>query len=365
MIDRERAVQRRLRVHAHAEPMRFFRLLSHMRANRRSLRAELGEAYPDIALIWSLSGLCGLLIAELQRAGIPTTFAVLDSWPRRHEHEDPWYHWWTAPLPIQSRILRRSFHSLGLTRLLQSRFPLFRTGDLGFRRAFFSSRALRDSTRNAGFHVEGSEIIPYCIGRGDFPPAALRRPELRRILWIGKIDADDDPMTAVQTIQELRHNGAMRFNLDVFGRGDAMAESRLHNHLRTSQLGGAVTIRHVAGEELTALFSSYDLFLHTARYPGPFPQILLRAMAAQLPVVSTVEGSCGDVIRDGENAIAIRAGHPVDSANKILKLAQDASLVERIARQGYEDVLNIYSSAIVAGRIDKLLTSLLQRRSEV
>lgn len=363
VLDRERAAQRCLDVSTTLKPRSFLEAFYHVRINRRAVRAELAEARPDVALIWSLAGLSSLPVWELQQSSIPTLFAVFDNWPRQQERDDPWYYWWTAPLPVGPRLLRRGFYATGLARLLRDRFPLRRPAELRFQHAFFASRALRESIAHAGFAVEGSEIIPWCISREDFPPTAPRRPELRRILWIGKLDADDDPMTAVQTIQELRHHGAMKFNLDLFGRGDPALEHRLHNYVRTAQLGGVVNIRHVAGEELSALFSSYDLLLHTARYPGPFPRMLLRAMAAQLPIVSTVEGSAGDVVRHGENAIAIRVGNPVDGANKILELAQDAALVARIAKQGYDDVLNSYAAPIVAGRIDKLLTDLVRQQA--
>ncbi len=162
-------------------------------------------------------------------------------------------------------------------------------------------------------------------------------------------------MTAIQAIQELRHNGTMQYSLDLFGRGDVAFESRLHDYVRNAQLGGAVTIRHANTEELASLFPTYDLFLHTARYPEPFPLVLLRAMAARTPVVTTLEGGAADIVRDGENATVFRTGNPADCAAKLLEVVADREGIERRTALAYREVLDDYSALVVAGRIERLL----------
>jgi glycosyltransferase involved in cell wall biosynthesis len=153
-----------------------------------------------------------------------------------------------------------------------------------------------------------------------------------------------------------------RFSLDIFGRGDVAFESRLHDYLRDSQLAGAVTIRHTSVEELAALFPTYDIFLFTPRYPEPFPLVLLRAMAARLPVVTTVEGSCADVVRNGENAITFRTGDPVDCAQKISQVAAEREAVEQMTERAYREVLDNYSALTVAGRVERFLHEIVGSR---
>lgn len=359
VLDRERAVVRVLKVQSEPVLRSFVRIFGDERRNRRAIRHELNKALPDVAVIWSLAGLSGVAISELQRRRIPVVFAVLDSWPRRRDPEDPWYHWWTAPLPTGPRVLRKMFHCTGLTRAFRARFPLCHPTELRLQRAFFASRALRSSMADTGFVVKDGEIIPCCIGREEFPMAAARRPELRRILWIDPLDSDHDPLTAVQTIQELRHHGAMQFTLDLVGGNGAM-EARVHEYLRSAQLtGGVVNVRTPGPRGHAALFPNFDVFLRTARNPAAFPQILLQAMAAQLPVVSTVEGSSADIIRHNENGIAIRAGNPVDAATKIIELADNGDHAARLARQGYDDVVEHYTSAAVARKVETLLASVV------
>lgn len=229
--------------------------------------------------------------------------------------------------------------------------------------AFFASKSLRDSIRRGGFSVEGSEIVPNCIGRDEFPSQQGRRDDPRRLLWIGSLTAEGDAMTAIQALQELRHNGEMRFSLDLFGRGDASFESKLHDYVRNSQLGGAVTIRHASVEEMSSLFPTYDIFLFTARNPGPFPLVLLRAMAARIPVVTTLEGSCADFVTANKNALVMGTGDPVDLAKKIFEVTNDREATERMTEFAYRDVLDNYSAITVAGKVERILNEATRERS--
>lgn len=362
--DREALAQRRLAVGSYdrESATAFFKLLRNERKNLRALREELDQLNPDVALVWGMAGLSNCLLWELERRGIRTAFAVLDHWPRHRVREDPWYQWWLSPLPLGPRVVRRALYATRLSRVVQKQLPVRRPTELNLHRAFFASRALRESIRTAGYHVNGGEVIPCCIARDEFPGQAQRRDELRRLLWIGPLDTDRDPMTAIQAIQELRHNGEMRFSLDIFGRGDVAFESRLHDYLRDSQLAGAVTIRHTSVEELVALFPTYDMFLFTSRYPEPFPLALLRAMAARLPIVTTVEGSCADIVHNGENAYTFRTGDPVDCARKIFQVASDRALVDQTTERAYRDVLDNYSALTVAGRIERFLNEIVRSR---
>jgi glycosyltransferase involved in cell wall biosynthesis len=170
-------------------------------------------------------------------------------------------------------------------------------------------------------------------------------------------------MTAIQALQELRHNGEMRFSLDIFGRGDVAVESRLHDYVRNSQLGGAVTIRHAGVEEIGSLFPTYDIFLFTARNPGPFPLVLLRAMAARIPVVTTLEGSCADFISANKNALVMGTSDPVDLAKKIFQVTNEREATERMTEYAYRDVLDNYSALTIAGRVERIINEATRERT--
>jgi len=355
IADREPQVNRRLRLFTPHGPRDFLRLFLTQRYNRRVLTEELNQLMPDLVVVWGMSGLSHSLLWEIDRRGLRMAFAVLDAWPRHRLRDDPWYWWWAAPLPLDQKIARRLLRELRLDRPILRAHAARRPSDLPMRHGFFASRALRDSVRLAGFEVDGTEVLPHCLSRDEIPGPPQRREEPRRLLWIGHLDSDHDPMTAVQALQELRHQGEMRFSLDMFGRGDVTMEARVRDYVRNAQLGGTVTIRQASIEELAMLYPSYDIFLHTARHPDPFPLALVRAMAARVPIVATPEGSANDILRNGHNALTFRTGDPPDCAEKILRLVADRLLLDSLTDHAFRDVLDTYSAASVGGRLDRLL----------
>jgi glycosyltransferase involved in cell wall biosynthesis len=364
IVDHDPQVNRRLRLTSTAGPRDFFRLLLAQRHNRRVLIEELEQLLPDLVVVWSMTGLPHSLLWELQRRRPRTVFAVLDGWPRHRLRDDPWYWWWAAPLPLDQKIFRRFLREMRLAPAILRAHPAHRPHSLRMRHGFFASRALRDSVRLAGYDVEGTEVLPYCLGRDELHAPPQRREDIRRLLWIGALDADHDPITAIQALQELRHQGEMRFSLDLFGRGDVTMESRIRDYVRGAQLAGAVTIRQVSVDEVALLYPSYDIFLHTARQPDAFPLVLVRAMAARVPIIATPEGSANDVVRNGQNALTFRTADPTDCAEKILRLATDRALIDSITERGYREVLDMYSAAVVGGRLDHLLHSAMQSAPE-
>lgn len=361
--DREGVALRRLRLGAQRSAFPFLRLYATERRNLQILREELDQVGPDVVVVWGLSGLTNGIVWELERRKLCTVFAVLDNWPRRRERDDPWFRWWSGPLSFRQKLVRVLLYFGGGHRLFGESYHVRRPTEMNLGQAFFASRSLRDSIRRGGFSVEGSEIVPNCIGRDEFPSQQGRRDDPRRLLWIGSLTAEGDAMTAIQALQELRHNGEMRFSLDLFGRGDASFESKLHDYVRNSQLGGAVTIRHASVEEMSSLFPTYDIFLFTARNPGPFPLVLLRAMAARIPVVTTLEGSCADFVTANKNALVMGTGDPVDLAKKIFEVTNDREATERMTEFAYRDVLDNYSAITVAGKVERILNEATRERS--
>ena len=75
-----------------------------------------------------------------------------------------------------------------------------------------------------------------------------------------------------------------------------------------------------------------DIFVTTATSDGT-PTSLLEAMSSGLPCIATAVGGIPEWIHDGTNGLLIPAGHPEMLAEKILELAADLSLREKIGKQ--------------------------------
>jgi glycosyltransferase involved in cell wall biosynthesis len=109
----------------------------------------------------------------------------------------------------------------------------------------------------------------------------------------------------------------------------------------------------VTGEEKIRLFKSSDVFvLPTYFYLEGQPVVILEAMAAGLPVITTDRGSIKEMIADRENGFIISPHSPHEIAEKIALLVEDKDLRGRMGDVSHRIVrekftLNQYVDGVV------------------
>lgn len=92
-------------------------------------------------------------------------------------------------------------------------------------------------------------------------------------------------------------------------------------------------------EELTHIMAGTDIFLLSSILEGQ-PLVIVEAMAYGCPIVSTNVGGIPELITDGVNGLLCRPRDPQCLADKIMALADDPALRERLgraARRSYEN----------------------------
>ena len=92
------------------------------------------------------------------------------------------------------------------------------------------------------------------------------------------------------------------------------------------------------GEDKWDAFSQADVFVHPS-YNDCFPLVLLEALGAGLPVVSTMEGGIPDIVRNGETGFLCPPRDADALADRISQLLMDPDLRLRMgdaARRDYE-----------------------------
>jgi len=133
----------------------------------------------------------------------------------------------------------------------------------------------------------------------------------------------------------------------------------------------AATIRRLAAErcpdavqftgplsqcELLALYRGADVFALACRVDADgdrdgIPNVMVEAMAAGLPVVSTAVSGIPELVRDGENGLLVPPEDPRALASALLRLATDLPLRERLAAAGRETVAERFDGDVLARRM--------------
>ncbi len=96
----------------------------------------------------------------------------------------------------------------------------------------------------------------------------------------------------------------------------------------------------VGGEEKRRLLSSSWALLFPPRESEGHPRVVLEALSAGLPIVTTDQGAITETVRDGICGFVLPTSEPAALASRILELIRDDSLRSRMSassRARYED----------------------------
>lgn len=160
------------------------------------------------------------------------------------------------------------------------------------------------------------------------PPAPRPRRDRLRLLSVGRIDAEKNPLMLVDVLERLGD----RYELVVCG--DGPLESELIERAVARGVGDRLDMRgHVPmGDDLMALYRDSDVLLHVSWTEG-VPQVLLEAFAAAIPVVATDVGGVAGAARSA--AVLIPPGDPDAAATAVERVVEAPELRDSLVAAGH------------------------------
>jgi glycosyltransferase involved in cell wall biosynthesis len=126
-------------------------------------------------------------------------------------------------------------------------------------------------------------------------------------------------------------------------------------------LRDVVEVRGPCGQaELLGLYREATVFALACRVADDgdrdgIPNVLVEAMAAGLPVVTTAVSGIPELVHDGRNGLLVPPDEPEALARAIIRVADDGALQERLAREGPETVTRDFDALANARRMASLL----------
>jgi L-malate glycosyltransferase len=112
--------------------------------------------------------------------------------------------------------------------------------------------------------------------------------------------------------------------------------------------------------DIADLLAESDLFVLPSLAEG-MPNVILEAMAANVPVIASRVGGILDVIEDGINGLLVPPGDPAALGSAILRLLDNPALAEAFAGAGAETVRSSFSFERLMRDLDDLYDSAFLR----
>lgn len=148
-------------------------------------------------------------------------------------------------------------------------------------------------------------------------------------------------------------------DIDVVIAGDGEEEQALRALIRELDLDQRVRLLgHCA--DTRALYEALDIFVLSSLREG-LPNVVLEALAMEVPVVATRVAGVPRLIQDGKNGVLVEPGSVESLAQSMSQLLGNDSLRDRLAKQGRQTVVDHYSFAVRMQKIRRIYDELLRR----
>ena len=223
-----------------------------------------------------------------------------------------------------------------------------------------NSGAARGILEQEGLATTSIAVIPNGVDSAASPersPEAATRP-VRSIITVANLRPEKNHETLLAAASILvREFPALQFQ--IVGAGPRRRE------LEALALARGIE-RHVTflghREDVASLLAGADVFVLPSRSEA-FPNGVIEAMAAGLPVVASAVGGLLDLIEDGRTGMLVSPGTPEELAGAVRRLVQDRPFAARLGAAARAHVTQRYSFDRMVKAFEDLYIAGLSSRS--
>jgi len=222
-----------------------------------------------------------------------------------------------------------------------------------------NSRAAADRLLAERVSARKIVVVPNGLDIGLFSPRAPRA-RLRTVIVVANLRAEKGHDVLIDAAPEVtRQFPDVRF--EFVGAGPEL--ERLRARARAAGVGDAIAfLGH--REDVGARLDAADIFVLPSRSDA-FPNAVLEAMAAGLPVVASSVGGICELVDDGRNGLLVPPDDASALADRICRLMSDAPWAASLGEAARRDAEATYSFDRMVDGFERTYLSELARRKVI
>jgi glycosyltransferase involved in cell wall biosynthesis len=181
------------------------------------------------------------------------------------------------------------------------------------------------------------------------------------ILFVSRLMAEKGVFDLVHALALVNRQTTCRLVLA----GDGPDATRVRALVADLNVGSSVElVGHVDDDKLTRLYAAADIFALPTSWAEGFPTVILEAMAAGLPIVTTKWRGPADHLAEGEHALFVPPNDPDALAASLLRLLRDRELCRRMSAANRKKVREFDPDAVAAEYLAALERIVVARTGE-
>ena len=127
-------------------------------------------------------------------------------------------------------------------------------------------------------------------------------------------------------------------NICVLVVGDGAERDRLIKYVRKNTLSNNVRFLGDIGSMLPEIYRISNALMLTSQYGESFPNVLLEAMSASVPVIASNISGIPEIIEDGRNGYIVKKKDASQFADALLRILSDQKNTDGLVKEGCKTV---------------------------
>jgi glycosyltransferase involved in cell wall biosynthesis len=171
-------------------------------------------------------------------------------------------------------------------------------------------------------------------GNYDFPPRISQKSGIS-VLYLSNLVPGKGIEDVLHAVDRLPVSDKNKIMLEVVGHwGDPDFELKCHSF--TISLNLPVRFhKEKSGKDKLQFFADADIFIFPPRTPEGHPWVIVEALAAGLPIISTNQGAIVESVRDGINGYIIEPQNPDQISNRLSILINNSDLRQKMSMESH------------------------------
>lgn len=197
---------------------------------------------------------------------------------------------------------------------------------------------------------------------GDFPERhGAKDNTFPKILYLSNLLLSKGIEDVLNAALLLKENSWLRFHLDVVGAwDDDMTKGKILGLIKDKEI--PVTFHPaVGGEKKFEFYNAADIFVFPPRGPEGHPWVILEAMAAGLPIITTDQGAIRESVKDGVNGFVVEKKNPYQIAGRIKFLIENPEIRKKMGEESRRLYLENFTEAKMVERLSFAFNSVLAK----
>ncbi len=197
-------------------------------------------------------------------------------------------------------------------------------------------------------------------------PNSINSSPIFRILFLSNLMLSKgffDVIKSIPLVTQLRNNPITNIQFLFAGEfhEEEMVKSEVFAFIKFHNLSPFVKfVGRVDKERKKELLLSADILVFpTYYYAEGQPWVIIEAMAAGLPIITTDMGCIKEMVIDGENGFIIEKKNPAQIAQKVMQLLENVEMRKKMGKASRARFLKYYTKDRFLGRLGRVFSEVL------